>query len=45
MRLSYLFNAVSLIFLYIGIVTFTPVIVSLIYNDFNSAIPFVVTGV
>jgi len=45
MRLSYLFNAVSLIFLYIGIVAFSPVIVSLIYNDYNSAIPFVITGI
>lgn len=45
MRLSYLFNAVSLIFVYIGIVAFSPIIVSLIYQDYNSAIPFVVTGV
>ncbi len=45
MRLSYLFNAVSLIFLYIGVVAFSPVIVSLIYQDYNSAIPFVITGI
>lgn len=45
MRLSYLFNAVSLIFLYIGIVAFSPSIVSLIYQDYDSAIPFVVTGI
>ena len=45
MRLSYLFNAVSLIFIYIGLVAFSPVIVSLIYNDLNSAVPFVVTGI
>ena len=45
MRLSYLFNAVSLIFLYIGIVAFSPVIISLIYQDYNSAIPFVATGI
>jgi len=45
MRLSYLFNALSLIFLYIGIVAFSPIIVSLIYQDYNSAIPFVITGI
>ena len=45
MRLSYLFNAVSLIFLYIGIVAFSPIVISLIYQDYNSAIPFVITGI
>ncbi|MBR2525072.1 TrkH family potassium uptake protein [bacterium] len=45
MRLSYLFNALSLIFLYIGIVAFLPIIVSLIYQDYNSATPFVITGI
>lgn len=45
MRLSYLFNALSLIFLYIGIVAFSPVVISLIYQDYNSAAPFVITGV
>jgi len=45
MRLSYLFNAVSLIFFYIGIVAFSPAIVSLIYQEYNSAIPFVITGI
>ncbi len=45
MRLSYLFNAVSLIFLYIGIVAFSPAIVSLVYQEYSSAIPFVITGI
>ena len=45
MRLSYLFNAVSLIFVYIGLVAFLPTIVSIIYADYNSAIPFVITGI
>ena len=45
MRLSYLFNAVSLIFIYIGLVAFSPAIISLVYNDLNSAVPFVVTGI
>ena len=45
MRLSYLFNAVSLIFICIGFVVFLPVIVSLVYQDYNSAVPFVITGI
>ena len=45
MRLSYLFNAISLIFIYIGFVAFLPIIVSLIYQEYNAAIPFVITGV
>lgn len=44
MRLSYLFNAVSLIFICIGAVVFLPVAVALAYHEYNSCIPFVITG-
>lgn len=45
MRLSYLFNALSLILIYIGFVAFLPIVVAVIYQDYNSAIPFVFAGV
>ena len=45
MRLNYLFDALSLILIYIGLVVFLPVIVAFIYGDYNSAIPFVTAGV
>lgn len=45
MRLRYLFNSVSLIFIYIGLVTFVPIIIACIYNEQNSIMPFVYTGV
>lgn len=45
MRLSYLFNSVSLILIYMGFVVFLPIIVALVYQDYNSAIPFVFAGV
>lgn len=45
MRLGYLFNAVSLILIYTGFVVLLPIIVALIYQEYNSAIPFVAAGV
>ena len=44
MRLSYLFNAVSFVFICIGLVTLLPAIVALIYNETNCILPFVATG-
>lgn len=44
MRLSYLANAIGLVMIYAGIVLLSPVIVCIIYQDFNSVIPFVTAG-
>lgn len=40
MRLNYIFNALSLILIYIGIVILTPSVVALYYKDFASVMPF-----
>lgn len=45
MRLGYLLNSVSLVLIFTGFVAFLPIIVALCYQDFNSAIPFVIAGV
>ncbi len=44
MRLSYIFSALSIILKDIGLVLFTPILVALYYGDFNSILPFVVSG-
>lgn len=45
MRLSYLFNAIGLVLIYIGLVTLTPVIIAVIYNDYFSIIPFLTVSI
>ena len=45
MRLSYLFNAVSFVFICIGFVTLLPVVVAIIYGETNCILPFVATGI
>lgn len=45
MRLGYLLNSISLVLIFTGFVAFLPIIVALCYQDFNSAIPFVIAGV
>ena len=44
MRLSYLANAISLVLMYVGLVLLSPVVVALIYQDYNSLIPFCAAG-
>ncbi len=44
MRLSYIFNAVSFVFICIGLVTLLPVVVALIYGETSSILPFVITS-
>lgn len=45
MRLTYIFNALSLIMTYIGIFILFPVIVALIYHDFYSVVPFLCASI
>lgn len=45
MRLKYLLNAVALTLIYIGLVTFVPIIIALVFKEYNSVLPFVLTGV
>ena len=41
MRLNYIANALSTTMRYTGLVLLAPVIVALIYHDFNSIVPFI----
>ncbi len=45
MRLNYLANALGLILKYIGFVILAPIIVAIIYKDFNSIFPFLTAGI
>ena len=45
MRLSYLFNSISFVLIYIGLVTLLPIIVALFYNESSCIFPFVITAV
>ena len=44
MRLNYLANALGLILKYIGLVILIPVIVAVIYKDYSSIYPFLISG-
>ena len=44
MRLSYIANALSITMRYTGIVLITPVLIALIYRDYNSILPFLVAS-
>ncbi len=44
MRLSYIFNAVSFVFICIGLVTLLPIVVALFYSETSSILPFVITS-
>ena len=41
MRLNYIANALSTTMRYTGLILLAPVIVALIYHDFNSIVPFI----
>jgi len=45
MRLSYLANAIGLVMMYVGLVLLSPIIVALIYQNYNSIIPFAAAGI
>lgn len=45
MRLNYLANALGLTMMYVGLVLLTPVIVALIYGEYNSIIPFLTASI
>jgi len=45
MRLNYLANAIGLILKYIGLVMLVPILVAIIYKDYNSIYPFLTAGV
>lgn len=45
MRINYLANAIGLILMYISLVILAPVIIALIYKDFNSILPFITASV
>lgn len=45
MRINYVSNAIGLILMDIGIVTFVPVLVALIYHEWNSALAFFAAGI
>lgn len=45
MRLNYIANALSITMMYTGIVILTPIIIALIYHDYNSIIPFISAGI
>jgi len=40
MRINYITNALGLILFYFGFIILTPIIVALIYKDYNSIVPF-----
>ncbi len=44
MRLNYIANALCLILKYIGLVILIPIIVAVIYKDYNSIYPFLISG-
>ena len=44
MRLKYLLNAVALTLIYIGLVTFVPIVIALIFKEHSSILPFLLTG-
>ena len=45
MRINYVANALGLILMDIGIVTFVPVLVALIFHEWNSALAFLAAGI
>lgn len=45
MRLSYIVNALGLILMDIGLVTFIPIFVALYYQEFGSILPFFAAGI
>lgn len=45
MRINYLSNALGLILIYIGLVTFIPIIVALYYGEYGSILPFFTAGI
>lgn len=45
MRLNYIANALGLILMDIGVVTFIPILVALYYHDWNSILPFFAAGI
>ncbi len=45
MRLNYLFYAIGLIIMYIGITLLIPIVVALYYKDFYSVLPFLSSGI
>jgi len=45
MRLNYLANAIGLVLTYIGAVMLFPIIVALVYKDYNSILPFFYAGI
>ncbi len=44
MRLNYLANALGLILKYIGLVVLIPIVVAIIYGDYESIYPFLISG-
>ncbi len=45
MRINYITNALGLILFYFGFIILTPIIVSLIYRDYYSIIPFIAASI